>query len=557
MKNIRKIITVVALLATPTVLQAQDIPSRQEDEKNIELQMESKLEKLEMQTAKSLSARSKVDKGACSQMLESANDYVKNEKIDKAIKLFSQIVEECGDNFGGAADLLKQCKSYKKCSTVQACNNYLDKWPKGIFAPKVRAKKTALENKQPGNDDSDNDGNRPPAFDLEEDTYKRCTTIEDCENYLDKFPNGKHKNEVVDKLLMLRKQKTDEAESEMQNQLLREQLEREAAQTAYMTIRKIDFINTDDNGNTLNQFNSTMYDSEIKYLSPRITYDGILDEQKHVVLYCKIINPDGSIERASGSPVGYTYSKTLWVRPGRGNTIQLPGWGSMSGNTYVPGNYKLEIWYEGNRIHQHTFTVREKTNTLSSGNWKSALRNSIQNATQHLSNDTYKGQTKNRHRSGMGIYAWEDGDYYIGQWLDSEKNGIGMQIIGGDEWEIPNCPYCKYYVGGWSGGIKSGTGACYDKLGNLLYSGPFSHGQPTGTYPMENNGNYKFESIEYSNGDIYLGETKNGQPHGIGIYIWQEGHTWCGNWSNGQGNGVGLYMDYEGSTPQLGRFSEF
>lgn len=45
--------------------------------------------------------------------------------------------------------------------------------------------------------------------------------------------------------------------------------------------------------------------------------------------------------------------------------------------------------------------------------------------------------------------------------------------------------------------------------------------------------------IAYSNG-YYLGEVRDGVPHGNGKYVWNKGSTFEGKWSDGLVNGSGV-----------------
>ena len=54
---------------------------------------------------------------------------------------------------------------------------------------------------------------------------------------------------------------------------------------------------------------------------------------------------------------------------------------------------------------------------------------------------------------------------------------------------------------------------------------------------------YKFETIHYTGGDRYSGETKNGKRDGYGIYYFNDGRFWLGQWKDGQRDGYGALFD--------------
>lgn len=503
----------------------------------------------------------------CESMLEAANDYYVKGDFSKAAKMYKIIQEECGSNYGGAASKLKDCNrklkedaDFKKCTTIEACDSYLENYPKGRYVAIVKQKRAGLLNAQAKAEEDAMFENCSTEEDCEEyletypegryvtevsamlerlvaereedEAYARCTTESACAEYLEQYPNGRYYSRVIAK------------KNTLETERLRK--EREAAKTAYMKIQKIEFANTDKEGNVLDSYGFTMYSSDIKYLKPRITYDGILDESKYVTLYWKIVNPDGSIETNSNSPSGYTYSNSFWVQPGVGNTYKLTGWGNSNGTCYSAGNHRLELWYEGSRIYQTSFIVKSKENALSRGNWRSALRKCRDYAIWTYDNGSYSGQTYDGNRSGLGMYAWNDGSYYIGRWSSGSRSGMGVYVSSSGH-SVSNCPDCSYYVGNWSSSEKSGTGTCYDRFGNLIYYGDFYNNKPSGNYPMTGYDSYKFECIEYSSGAYYVGETYNGKRHGKGVYIWSSGDMWYGEWRDGIRDGYGIYMPYQGS----------
>ena len=47
------------------------------------------------------------------------------------------------------------------------------------------------------------------------------------------------------------------------------------------------------------------------------------------------------------------------------------------------------------------------------------------------------------------------------------------------------------------------------------------------------------KTIKYQNGDSYVGQTRNNQRHGEGIYYWTEGDKYDGEWTNDKENGIG------------------
>jgi hypothetical protein len=156
--------------------------------------------------------------------------------------------------------------------------------------------------------------------------------------------------------------------------------------------------------------------------------------------------------------------------------------------------------------------------------------------------DRYKGQLENGIRSGLGMYCWQDHQYYFGSWASGNMNGHGMCLASNGNF-ISNCPDCAVYAGVWSSILKSGKGACYDTSGNLIYRGNFSNDQPIESYPSIGDwSEYKFQSINYPNGDTYVGETKSDKREGYGVYVWINGDSWFGWWKENVRSGRGIHL---------------
>lgn len=191
--------------------------------------------------------------------------------------------------------------------------------------------------------------------------------------------------------------------------------------------------------------------------------------------------------------------------------------------------------------------------------WRTHLRKTLDHATINFSSGSkYKGQTSIedgiQRFQGIGL-LWYYSDYiYCGGFVNGSLMGYAIDIAA-DGKNVDNCPNCLYYVGYYCDGLKCGKGRCYDKDGKMIYYGDFSNNRPIGTYPTkENYSSYKFECIEYTSGDKYLGETYNGKQQGQGFYLWNNGDAWYGPWKDGIRDGYGIMMYYNGNV-KYGKWS--
>lgn len=416
---------------------------------------------------------------------------------------------------------------YRQCNSLSACDEYLRRYPRGRFVDNVRQKKRRFEQERLEQEETE--------------AFRSIRTLYDCEEYLEHYPHGSHRSRVVAR------------RNELQARA------REAERTAYMEILQVEFANADAQRNILNDYGFRMVSSDIRYLLPRIVYDGIGVENKYVTLDFKIVNPNGSVQSASGSPRGFTYSKSFWVLTGADNTCELPAWGNAQGGVFLPGEYGFEVWYDDRMIYNTTFTVRgrdgssgtgsssDRSSLLFLGNWRSSLGECQVNGSTEWGDGYYKGQVTEGRPAGIGMYGWYNGSYYIGQWRSGNPSGMGVFISPPDgDFGDSDTPNCAYYVGEWSNGRRSGTGNCYDRFGNAIYHGNFSNDRPTQSYPMSGFDAYKFLCIRYDDGRYYVGETVNGTPQGTGVMIWPNGNLWFGNFANGQRNGGGALIPDDG-----------
>ena len=361
-----------------------------------------------------------------------------------------------------------------------------------------------------------------------------------CDEYMQKYPQGKHLSEVL-----AMKVRYQEARESMELELRRE-MEAEAGRTAYMDVQRIEFANYDANNNVLNDFDTPLYAAELKYLIPKIVYNGIFDMPQRVSISCKLYDPNGRLMTAPDSPSGYTFTNSFLVRTTDDNSYELSGYGTPSAGTFVPGEYVFELWYQDAMFYQTTVDIKDKGDAVTQDYWRRSLAKCFDNTTQSYKAGSYKGQLKGYDRSGLGMYSWDNGSYYIGEWKAKAMDGYGM-YISAPGFDIMNCSQCEYYVGEWHGNGKIGMGRCYDKFGNLIYQGKFANDAPAQTYPNETDESMKFECKDYSYGCYYIGETKNGKCHGKGMLIWRyTGELWYGDFVNGERIGYGIYMPYEG-----------
>jgi hypothetical protein len=234
----------------------------------------------------------------------------------------------------------------------------------------------------------------------------------------------------------------------------------------------------------------------------------------------------------------------------------------------------LNDWLTGNKENQTTLTItckenrslksRNTTVTLNAGN-KTAKIDITQQGKKYLlpevlkllqsnlqsnttitskSNMKYKGEkSASGQRAGLGGQLDTDGNLFFGNFANGEPvNGI---YLDGDV-KIANTRVTnKFQVGNFADFQLNGEAKCYDEDGVLSYQGVFYNDAPKGASYWTDNRypSLRFEIIEEKDG-FYIGETKEGQREGKGIFISKAGDLWYGDWQRGKkSNGIEIKMD--------------
>ena len=157
----------------------------------------------------------------------------------------------------------------------------------------------------------------------------------------------------------------------------------------------------------------------------------------------------------------------------------------------------------------------------------------------------FEGDFINGTFQGNGRYNLEGGEYYEGQWLNGKRNGRGILYYSNGkvkyEGDFINDKYQgsgrynwedgKYYIGQWLNGERNGKGIVYYKNNSIKYSGDFVNDEYQG------NGIYNWEDGEY-----YDGQWLNNLRHGKGIMYYKNGNIkYEGYFINGKYQGDGRY----------------
>ena len=90
-------------------------------------------------------------------------------------------------------------------------------------------------------------------------------------------------------------------EEQRQRDRERENRRRENRQTGNIRITRVDFRNEDYDDNVLDPYGATLYASDIYYLMPRLTYEGLSSTSHEETFYYKIYDPSETLMSGSSS----------------------------------------------------------------------------------------------------------------------------------------------------------------------------------------------------------------------------------------------------------------
>jgi len=143
--------------------------------------------------------------------------------------------------------------------------------------------------------------------------------------------------------------------------------------------------------------------------------------------------------------------------------------------------------------------------------------------------DTYDGEFVEGYRAGWGTYVFKkNGDAYTGQYEQNLKHGLGKMT----------------YSSAFGGGDEEGGDAGDEKPRGGFYHGYFTkglRGSPVTAQEVAGEAMKSEGTFTYCNGDVYIGQWKEGKKHGTGTYAyaadssklkgeWSKGQITCGQW---------------------------
>lgn len=131
-------------------------------------------------------------------------------------------------------------------------------------------------------------------------------------------------------------------------------LKSKIASVAPFIITNIEIGSLYKGGNIETDFGNTLYRSRVRFLAPKIYYQGFSSDL--YTIKTKWYKPNGSLVTGDTSPYGYSQSMSHNIYEGS-NTLQTEGWGYESAGYWDSGTYRLEIWRNEKCLYIKYFTI--------------------------------------------------------------------------------------------------------------------------------------------------------------------------------------------------------
>jgi len=173
---------------------------------------------------------------------------------------------------------------------------------------------------------------------------------------------------------------------------------------------------------------------------------------------------------------------------------------------------------------------------------------------------------------GIGLYKWEDDEYYVGEWKGAKLKGQTKPLMKGVDYKgeyiegVPNGTGKIIFEDGTVYSGQMDQGQCTG-IGEVTYScgyvcqGQFLEGVPNGKASLRtekgvfegdwDKGFFVHGTFTDINGHIFKGEFVNKKLQGQGVKIWPSGKRLEIRWLNGVAEGRGKKIQPDGRVEEV------
>jgi tetratricopeptide (TPR) repeat protein len=111
---------------------------------------------------------------------------------------------------------------------------------------------------------------------------------------------------------------------------------------------------TSHDGKIITDYGQKLYSSKSQYITTKAKLNVLRDESCTIQckLYCR-----GLLSTGDNSPSGCTYESELYFFKTGIVEREIGGWGNDTSGNWPAGNYRFEIWYNGEKVGEETFRL--------------------------------------------------------------------------------------------------------------------------------------------------------------------------------------------------------
>ncbi len=119
-------------------------------------------------------------------------------------------------------------------------------------------------------------------------------------------------------------------------------------------IISLSFAFSKADGTIITDYGDKLYSSKSQYISTKAKVDVLRAEDCKI--QCKLYSK-GVLSKGEDSGDNYTYESDLYFYTTGSTERRIGGWGSSYSGNWSPGNYRFEIWYDGEKIGEESFHI--------------------------------------------------------------------------------------------------------------------------------------------------------------------------------------------------------
>ncbi len=154
----------------------------------------------------------------------------------------------------------------------------------------------------------------------------------------------------------------------------------------------------------------------------------------------------------------------------------------------------------------------------------------------------YIGDFRDSLKNGQGVFSWDDGSAYDGEWKDDKMSGQGVYTSA--DAVVYQGTFCDNSFSDGDCMFRNDTG-----IYHLIYkNGKIDHVDIRFTDGSKYLGSADEKTLTgngrmiFINGDVYEGGWLNGIRNGSGKYIWASDDTYDGEWKDDKMSGTGKFV---------------